>query len=72
MRAVLIQDTGAEITSNNTICISCHPLGAFVIVTSDTHMILQIHKDRWRVPIADMVMFMQTHGDLIPCTYPSI
>lgn len=72
MKAVFIQDTGAEIQSENTVCISCSPLGAFTMVTSDTHMILQVHDKRWRVAVAEMVMFMQTHGDQIPCDYPSI
>lgn len=72
MRAVFIQESGAEITSDDTVCVSCAPLGAFTMVTSDTHMILQVKNKRWRVPVADMVIFMQTHGDQIPCDYPSI
>ncbi len=73
MRATLImKDTQSEITTEKAICIACCPLGAFTIVTSDTHMVLQVTDKRWRVPVADMVAFMQTHGDNIPCDYPSI
>lgn len=72
MKAVLIQDTGAEIETEVAACISCAPLGAFTIVTSNTHMILQVHDRRWQVAIAEIVMFMQTYGKEIKCDYPSI
>ncbi len=71
MRAVFIQNSGTEMVSDDTACISCSPLGAFSLVVSDTHMIVQVPGHRWRVPIADVVMFTQLHGDEIPCDYPS-
>ncbi len=62
MRAVLIQNSGREVKTEDTMCISCSPLGAFVICISDTHSILDVHGERWSVPIAELALYMQTQG----------
>ncbi len=64
MRVVLIQNSGSEITTDDSMCVSCSPLGAFVICISDTHAILDVHGKRWGVPIAELVLYMQTQGEV--------
>ncbi len=65
MNAVMIQDTGAEIVSENTDCISAGPLGAFTIVISDTQVLIDVKGMQWKLPIANLILFIQTQGTQI-------
>ncbi len=65
MRAVLIQHSGREIVSDDSSCISAAPLGVAVICISDTLVILDVHGDRWKLPIGDVIHYLQQSGDRV-------
>lgn len=65
MRAVMIQTSGAELVSEHTSCISAAPLGVAIVCISDTLVVLDVHGDRWKLPIGDIINFLQQYGEKI-------
>ncbi len=65
MNAVMIQTSGAELVSYDTSCISAAPLGLCVICISDTLVILDVKGERVKLPIGDLINFLQQYGERI-------